>query len=450
MEIANLNVLKSKVLIILYLKNKALLDPYKGILNIKLLDTEEKLKIVIEDLRLEKLIETDTTDDIKLTLPGLYEVEVRYFNRTHSGNVNIVNISQMVNSAIQQGSPNGNISLTPAEAELIQKFIITVDDNLDLNIINKAMISGQNNADRLIKKYYKDLLNELKTFRIESFDNVINRQEPWGTKVENNVHRMLPLRDKFLDLFYSIIDNSNETKQELLHNLLQQLLQFNYIDFQYFSQENTEGYLRSENYRIFIYEVFLCLSTYLLKEERFEELAHILHHPYQIQRIDEWSGFNDYQSVTFSKFNFPVSIINDVVRKNTLNLFDDSKHLLVEFLKLRNKDNLKISWTSLKETDILLYYISVFNVSPGIEPIYWTPYLSLDKVQSVNVMKRSVSRNYFNKKVILLFNEDSFDEFAEKAMKIPNLQSTHYYLIQQYRIQRSNMILNLELICTQP
>lgn len=243
--------LKSKILIMLYVKNKSLKDDYKELVQIENISNEENLNLVITDLEKEGLIKGNSYKDAILTNSGLYQVELAYFNPFHSNNVNVIHIAQMVNSVIQQNSPNSTVTISRDQLEEVRNFIVDITPQIDVKVIGKALINGQANAENQIKNYYKTLLKELEAFQLEGFDG-LNKDKPWGNKIEQSVQLMLPLRNQFIELLKSIIENTSENKKELIHQLLQKLLQFNFFDYQYFNNQDTAGYLRNENYRIFI------------------------------------------------------------------------------------------------------------------------------------------------------------------------------------------------------
>lgn len=366
-------------------------------------------------------------------------------------NVNIIHINQMINSAIQQGSEGSEqVILSKDQADEITGFLSSIDGSVELMQIEHALINGKSNAKNLIQAYHNKLLNELKTFKIDGFKG-LNRDNPWGDKVCEVVEQMTPTREKFIRLYKIILDN-NSTDIDV-PKLLEQLLQFNFQDYDSFQQRNTSGFLRNDNYRVFIYEVFLYTIAYLLREQKYTEIQQLISRVYQIQIIHNENSSNpirEYKSYKFPRFNYAPMSINDELRRNHHNIYLDHEHMYRNFLMGRGERNDLVNTVELAEADILLYYVSLFHtINEQGYPHFWLPYFVSLQSGSLDLMLRSVSDQFFNK-VIGLFGVSSKQEFEDILPQIIQRQREHHNLIYQYNIPELMDALNIHYLCTQP
>lgn len=366
-------------------------------------------------------------------------------------NVNIIHINKMINSAIQQGS-NGKqeVVLSKDQAEEITGFLTSIDGTVELRQIEHALINGQSNIKNLVDDYHNRLLVELRGFKIEAFEG-LNPDNPWGDKVCEIVEEMTSLQNDFIQLYKVILDNNSVDVD--ITQLLEQLLQFNFQDYDSFGYKDQMEYLRNDNYRIFIHEVFLNVVAYLLSKQKYEDLEVILKKNYQVKCVHN-EGSSDqivkYNMVQFPRFNYPVSTVNDKHRRIYHKILLHSKHLYRDLLIERAKTRDFISINQLAEADLLLYYTSFYHVeNDDIAPHIWLTYFS-DRNTKLDIMLRSVSKGFFNK-INGLFDVDSYDLFYNKLSKIVQWQQQFSWVHEQNRVPDFvDLPLNLQELCTQP
>jgi hypothetical protein len=85
---------------------------------------------------------------------------------------------------------------------------------------------------------------------------------------------------------------------------------------------------------------------------------------------------------------------------------------------LKQRADEKYNFDILKETDVLLYYISLlFPNDKSYYGGYWFPETSCYHFRKLRVLSKTVSERYFNK-VKILFGVDTKDELLTKAEEI--------------------------------
>lgn len=81
---------------------------------------------------------------------------------------------------------------------------------------------------------------------------------------------------------------------------------------------------------------------------------------------------------------------------------------------LKQRSGTPFSFDDLKETDALLYYLSI--TKPGAAAyMWWWPITSAYDTWNLNFMKRGISIRFFNK-VKALFGVDTIEEMREKVI----------------------------------
>lgn len=362
---------------------------------------------------------------------------------------NFIYIKEMINSNINQSSDGGSLKLDPISTEKLNNFLTSIDGSIELLQIEHAYIHNLSNAEKLAKKYFNDLITELTKFRIEKFEES-NHQNPWGNKVNEEILKITPLRDKLFQLFVIIYENAANTL--FAHDLFKQLLQVSYNEFEYFGTMDSQGYWITDHIRNFVYEIFLYTITYLAKNEKIEEMERLITIPYQMKCVEEKnssSPITRYQSVSFVRFNMPVPSINDPIRRNKMNVINDNKNLYADLIISKYVNNDYITLQDIISTDVLLYFISLSWISIKHEKLIWQPYTShYRKERTSELMLKAVSISFFDR-IKGLFK---FKSHEDLAVAIPLIGRKHYELqsiLQYYNLPQIDEALNYHNLNTQ-
>lgn len=365
-------------------------------------------------------------------------------------NINIINIEQMFGSAIQQSTDGSTINMPIENIEAVKEFLDTIDTTVEIRQIQNAYINGKTNAEKLSKKYFGELLVELKSFQNIQYGS-LNRENPWGNNVEEEILKMIPLRDKMIDFLIMIYENATDTK--FITSLLKSLLQVSFDEYSFFNQTNTFGYISSDHKRNFIYEIFLYLFTYLLKTEKYEEALLLLDSSYQME-INNKQGFNTepkrFESHNYTAFNLDVVSIDDKFRRIQNGLDDHfmtKKSLYADLIKKKCYQSNYFNFDDVVSTDALLFFISVFRMSvSGIEN-YWLSRLHSSYNGSQNeIMLKGTSINTMQK-ILPLFGVHNIQDFSNMVNKVDI--NVNNFLRNMHWFPRPNHFLNYQYLNTQ-
>lgn len=369
--------------------------------------------------------------------------------------INLIHIKNMVNSHIQQASPSlGNVEIPKDELKEVQDLLENLDGHVELLYIEKKLMEGHPNVAKLLDKYVSKIMDELAGFEIKSFQG-LNVETPWGDKICEVLEEMKSCRDQLLELIFVLYENQ-EDAHRYVAQILTKLLQFNYIRFEYFDQQNTSGYWSGDNYRIFNYEVFLYTCSFLIERGFLSDLALLLDEIFQVACIREKyyaQPSKEYRTLNFLKFNIPPISIDDQKRRiqhGKIYDWEFDGSLLTELLEKRYPENLPFSFNTVVETDVLLFYISLFR-NDGFGPDGWTPYLASLQPRGIDLMLRASSKRFFEENIKALFHVKNCTEFVkevEQKFKSYAYEKNNIHWLKIRKVPYPE-ILNLTNLCTQ-
>jgi|GEM_PF-2610468 len=374
--------------------------------------------------------------------------ESRSFNRTQP--TNIIHIHQMINSAIQQSTDSSTISFDKKEVQEVQGFLISIDTKIDLLKIENAFIHNLGNAQKLATKYYEGLIAELKQHHVPPPEE-LNMHSPWGDKIEDEVLKMIELRNKMLGFFICVYENSNNTS--LVFECLKKLMQVSYDEYESFDRTDW-GFLQSDHRRIFIYSIFLYLSAYLAKNEKIEEWCELLNNHYQVKCVTQKLSSHPitiFSTVSFTDFNIPAPTINDRTRRFNKGAFEHwHVNLYAELIKSMHQDIDFVSLEELADIDVLLFFISLFWKAQDFSNSVWVPNCStLRKHNTPELMLKSVSQNFF-KRAINIFNVKSLTEYSSCLEKVHDHSRFYSERLPYTNLPNCHVALHTEFINKQP
>jgi hypothetical protein len=257
--------------------------------------------------------------------------------------------------------------------------------------IKNALINEKKNTPLYIQDYLDTYINSLQLFSISDSEIThINFDEIILKKIEE----MKVLRDDFINFLEVYISNSLTIDYERLHDFFEKLLIYYFDNHDSYYQSNVVGYLKSDNFRFFYYELFLTFTAIMLEKERFTELAYILQTPFIIttKKNGETKQFD------FSVFRQYVPTLNEH-RNKKLQL--NKKSLTAETIKQRATE--KYPFDILIDADILLYYLSLLLFAKDSTKYgeCWFPETGCYRSFGIKILPKTISERYFNRVKVL-------------------------------------------------
>jgi hypothetical protein len=363
---------------------------------------------------------------------------------------NVIHIHQMINSAIQQSTSDSTVSFKKEQVEEVQKFLSSIDTKVDLLTIENAFIHNLGNSQKLAIKYFDQMIAEVRQYVVEPPAKV-NILDPWGSKIEDEAIRMVDLRNRMLRFFICVYENSNNTS--LVFECLKKLLQVSYDEYESFNR-NDWGFLQTDHRRIFIYSVFLYLSAYLAKNEKIEEWCELLNNHYQVKCVTQKQSTHptiNFATVSFIDFNIPAPTINDYTRRYNKAAFEIGHiNLYANLIQSMHQDIDFVSLEEVADTDVLLFFISLFWQAQDLSKRIWVPNCStLRKRNTSELMLKCVSKNFF-KRAINIFNVKSLTEFNASLEKVLQLREQYNDALRYIILPKSDFALYYQYINKQP
>jgi hypothetical protein len=278
-----------------------------------------------------------------------------------------------------------------------------------IKTIKNALDNNKPNYQAFINDYYSSFLLALKDLEFElnglegkEIDDIIVVQ------IEKSKH----LRNNFIEFINLLLLYPGYFDLEKFHKFLEDILQYHLSKDSFNYSSNSFGYLKEDHFNFINYELFLYYATLCIKREEFENLGYILNTPFLIQK----SEHNEIEPKPFSLFSIgSLGLIN--LRNKRLNL--NRINIQADTVKERAKGEI-VTFDELKQTDIILHYISLLNSSDyksyGIGRL-WFPHLAVYRIYRVPQIEKMISLRYFNK-IKVLFNIKDLDELFAKIAEI--------------------------------
>ncbi|HEX7903429.1 MAG TPA: hypothetical protein VF487_06095 [Chitinophagaceae bacterium] len=362
---------------------------------------------------------------------------------------NIIHIHQMINSAIQQSTSDSTISIKKEQLEEVQKFLTSIDTKVDFLTIENAFIHNLGNAQKLAIRYFDQMIAELKQHQISPPEE-LNMYVPWGDKIEDEVIKMIGLRNRMLSFFVCVYENSNNNS--LVFECLKKLMQVSYDEFESFERDDW-GLMQTDHTRIFIYSIFLYLSAYLAKNEMIEEWCELLNSHYQVKCVTQKLSshpITSFISVPFIDFNLPVPTINDQNRRYKKAAFElQYKNLYADLIHSMHQDINFVSFDETVDIDILLFFISLFWTAHKRSRELWVPNTSvLRKNNTSELMLKSASVSFF-KRTINIFGINSIEEYNKYLPEVLQLREK-FTRLPYTNLPKSDLALYYHYINKQP
>jgi hypothetical protein len=280
--------------------------------------------------------------------------------------------------------------------------------------IENALINEKKNFQVFVDDYYETFILALKDFEIS--DEEINVAGQVDEVVLKRIEELKALRDDFIKFIETLFTYSAQLDVDKFISFIEKVLEFIMTHESSRYPIETVGYLKIDQYRFFISELFLYLTAVLLRKEKFKELGAILN-----------GNFVSYSKKAERIQSFPFTILNqhvsslDKFRNKRLNMSRIS--IKADLIKQR-ADNPKYSFDNLVECDIILYYTSIMlnETDKQFQWIRWWPYLTAYRTGELPILDKLVSAKHCEK-ISPLFGVNSFDELKQKIQRTNQIKA---------------------------
>jgi hypothetical protein len=301
--------------------------------------------------------------------------------------------------------------------------------------IKNALLQEKQNTPLYIQDYLDTFLKSLSQFAIK--EDELN-QSNFDEIILKKIEELKALRDDFIEFLDVYLTYSVKFDHERIHTFFEKLLSYLENIDEYNYPSNSFGHLKSDNFRFFYYELFLTFATIMTQRERFEELAFILQTPFIIEK----KNTGELVQSTFSEFRQYVSTLNEHRNKKyQLNRVSVTADLI------KQRAGEKYGFELLKDTDILLYYLSLlFPNNKSYYRGYWFPETSCYRNWRMRILPKTVSERYFNKVKVLFGVKDK----AELISKVDEIEKAGNDKVNDFNYMIPNMKkgLAVEEMCT--
>lgn len=263
--------------------------------------------------------------------------------------------------------------------------------------IKNAILNDRKSTDGLISDYLDTFLSSLDDFRLSG-----GSLSDFDEKVLASIEKMLPFRDDFIEFTYIVFKYKEDIDLGRFHDFFEKLITFK------FEPENikTCAEVDCDNYRFFIYELFLYFISILLQLKKYKETAFFINSQY----FYRYQNYGQLQNDGVGIFNSHVPSL-DVNRNQRLKLQRIS--VTADLIKSRatRKD---ISFAQIVQTDLILYYLTELKD----DRYEWTPRTSVynDRGAKIELFERMISIQHFEK-IKVLFDVESVENLKEEITK---------------------------------
>ena len=292
-----------------------------------------------------------------------------------------------------------------------------------LPLIN-ALKNNKSNTGIFINEYLEAFTSSIMQFEFK--EDEADRNKPLDEFVLERIENLTVFRDEFI-LFLKTYSKYSSFDIEIFHKFFENLLSQT-VNSKYFDQGI------SEHFNFFNYELFLYFTSFLIKNELFEELHYILYNPFLLSKRDR-----PIEPLMYYHLNKPVGSLNKG-RNERLRL--NRADVTADTIKERIHEG--FVFDELKEADIMLYYVSCFQFDPSTFGHFaWWPHLTVYNTYRLPLIEKCISERHFNK-VKILFEAKDKEELKSKielikeqgADRIQRFHNEFPYLVNVFDFEK--------------
>lgn len=286
-----------------------------------------------------------------------------------------------------------------------------------VSTIQKSIIKAETNISILIDDYFKSFIEALNEYKID-YTKINN--ENFISIIENNIKKMQPLKDDFVNFILSIC-KTKECTGNLFISFFEKWLQFYEDEDISLDVDNSTHGVANDHYRFFNYDVFLSFTTIMMENSRYDILHDVLtSHFYVGKKNNAYkNAIIPYRFMIFQKYNY------------TLDRYKNERYSLLRVsvtADLISQYSKKIKMSSIVQTDILLYYMSMIYPSETPTNNLWFPRTSCYN-QQIEILPKLVSKRYFEE-IKVLFGVKTNTELKQLIdnTEEKNIQEIYYII----------------------
>ncbi|NQV36921.1 MAG: hypothetical protein HQ509_02820 [Candidatus Marinimicrobia bacterium] len=263
-----------------------------------------------------------------------------------------------------------------------------------LPLIN-ALKNNKSNTGIFITEYLEAFTSSIMQFEFK--EDEADRDKPLDEFVLERVEQLTVFRDEFI-LFLKTYSKYSTFDIEIFHKFFESILSQTVN-----SKYSDQGI--SDHFNFFNYELFLYFTSFLIKNELFEELHYILYNPFLLSKRDR-----PIEPLMYYHLNKPVGSLN---KGRNERLLLNRADVTADTIKERIHEG--FVFDELKEADILLYYVSCFQFDPvTFGHFAWWPHLTVYNTYRLPLIEKCISERHFNK-VKILFEAKDKEELKSKV-----------------------------------
>ena len=262
--------------------------------------------------------------------------------------------------------------------------------------LNNAIMEGKPTVRMFADDYVDSFVSSLPSYKID-YRNIQGIEIV--SKVETSIQEMLVLRDDFIK-FLSILIKTDIGKGDYFIALFERILQKLTDSGVSLLESNSLDGLANDNFRYFLYDIFLSFTALMIKHEKFDVLRDLVTCKFCIEE-NTYTQQVSYQTILrFRKYNY------------TLNRYKgENSNRASAVADMMVKNSTVISSNELIKADLLLYYLSLIHGIKEDYTEYWYPELNVYN-HFIEIMPRLASKRYFEKAKIL-FGVNSVDDYRK-------------------------------------
>lgn len=296
--------------------------------------------------------------------------------------------------------------------------------------IKNAILNDRKSTQGLIYDYLGSFLLSLEDFRLQG-----GSHSDFDESVLESIEKMLALRDDFIAFVNTTFKYGDEIDLDKFHSFFEKLISFQFKPETVTSWTNIDF----DNYKFFIYELFLYFITILFQLKRYKEAAFFVHSQYFFR----YNNSGELKNSGIEIFNSYIRSL-DEIRNKRLTLRRIS--ITADLIKQRaNRQD--ISFDKIIETDLVLHYIT--NLEGNNHA--WFPRCSVygSKFSNqIELFERMVSIQHFNRIKVLFRVEDIASLKKKLSDYLSRIEegSQKYYDSWDYNIPPLEKVIDLENI----
>ena len=297
--------------------------------------------------------------------------------------------------------------------------------------VKSAILNDRKSTQGLIYDYLDKFLLSLESFRLQR-----GSRSDFDESVSESIEQMLPLRDDFIEFINTTFKYGDQIDLDKFHTFFEKLISFR------FKPETVTSWseVDFDNYKFFLYELFLYFISTLFNLKRYKEAAFFIHSQYFF-----YYNSSELRNSGIEIFNSYVRSL-DEIRNKRLNLRRVS--ITADLIKQRaNRQDIKFD--RIIETDLALHYLTNFRGDDHA----WFPRCSVYNSRfsnQVELFERMASSQHFNR-IKELFQVKDLSSFRKKYQDyLSRIEegSQKYHVSFEYQIPPMEKVINIGKIGT--